>query len=98
MSIKPTDYIVEIDNPDRIIPTGNGDFVLSSPQWWSNFRKFIYNEVDWSKKWCGTDEFFETIKFYLSKDDIKIKLTKKQKLILVFNCEADFLMFKLKWS
>ena len=90
MAIKPNDYVVNIDK------ISTPDFQYW-PTFWYNFRWHIESKIDWNAR-PPADPVFSGCKEYLAKIDAEIKYTKNDELILKFKDEADFLIFKLKWS
>jgi hypothetical protein len=92
MSIKPTDYVVNLNR----LPSPSPE---EWPVFWAKFQKHIEKDIDWRNPRIHFDRVGEAIRAYLKTIDAKMIISKKNSgIILKFKSEADFLIFKLKWS
>lgn len=84
-------YIVDLDT--QVTARSDGD--LWYPSFWINFTNYIKSDIDYVVKNGG---MFNAINTYLKSIGIIRTLDSYHHIILEFESEADFLVFKLKWS
>lgn len=86
-------YTVDLDT--HVTVRSNGDQWY--PNFWINFTNHIRSDIDYVAKSGG---MFDAINAYLKSAGITRALDSDTNwhIILTFESEADFLVFKLKWS